>query len=74
MAFDIDHLRQWIGRQHSDAELVTPTLVRRFNATFDRDSAAGMGDEAPLLIHFCLAQPIVPGAGQGDDAHPTRGD
>ena len=74
MTLDIDHLRQWVGRQQRDAELLTPTLVRQFNATFDRESAVAMGDTAPPLIHFCLAQPVVPGAGLGADGHPARGD
>ncbi|MFV0512883.1 MAG: MaoC family dehydratase N-terminal domain-containing protein [Jhaorihella sp.] len=70
---DIDHLRQWIGCQQSESELLTPMLVRKFNATFDRVSGAALGDAAPLLIHFCLAQPIAPGADLGADGHPARG-
>lgn len=73
MDLDIDHLRQWVGRQQSDSELMTPTLVRQFNATFDRVSGTEIGDAAPLLIHFCLAQPIAPGAELGPDGHPARG-
>ena len=73
MELDLDHLRQWIGRDQHDAEILTSTLVRQFNATFDRTSGTGPGDEAPLLIHFCLAQPITPTAGLGPDGHPARG-
>lgn len=70
---DIDHLRQWIGREQTDHERLSPRLVRQFNATFDRTSGTDDGDEAPLLIHFCLAQPIAPTAALGPDGHPARG-
>ncbi len=70
---DIDHLRKWIGREQTDAEVLSPTVVRQFNATFDRQSGSQEGDEAPLLIHFCLAQPIAPMSELGRDGHPALG-
>jgi len=73
MNLDIDHLRGWIGREDSASEVLSPALVRQFNATFDRSSGAPPGDEAPLLIHFCLAQPSVPTAELGPDGHAARG-
>ncbi|SMO40758.1 3-methylfumaryl-CoA hydratase [Thalassovita litoralis] len=73
MEIDIDHLRGWIGREQKDSEHLDPTLVRQFNATFDRDSGTEIGDVAPLLIHFCLAQPTVPTMKLGEDGHPARG-
>jgi 3-methylfumaryl-CoA hydratase len=83
MEIDIAHLRSWIGREDTDSETLSPALVRRFNATFDRasgtalgDTALGdtaLGDEAPLLIHLCLAQPIAPMSELGRDGHPALG-
>ncbi|WP_428648679.1 FAS1-like dehydratase domain-containing protein [Roseibium sp.] len=73
MDLDIDHLRGWIGRQDSASEILSPALVRQFNATFDRTSRTVPGGIAPLLIHFCLAQPAEPTAGLGPDGHPARG-
>ncbi|AMN52787.1 metal-binding domain containing of MaoC dehydratase [Labrenzia sp. CP4] len=73
MDLDIDHLRSWIGREDSASEILSPTLVRQFNATFDRTSGEAPGDVAPLLIHFCLAQPAVQTAGLGPDGHAARG-
>ncbi|MCL3882181.1 MaoC family dehydratase N-terminal domain-containing protein [Marivita sp. GX14005] len=70
---DIDHLRSWIGREQSDAEVLTPMLVRQFNATFDRKGSTEEGDIAPLLIHFCLTQPVSPESELGPDGHPARG-
>ena len=71
--FDLDHLRGWIGRKDSGSEVLRPTLVRQFNATFDRHFGTAPGEVAPLLIHFCLAQPAVPTAELGPDGHAARG-
>ena len=70
---DLSHLQSWIGREQRDSEVLSPTLVRQFNATFDRSSDLSPGVEAPLLIHLCLAQPIAPMAGLGRDGHPALG-
>ncbi|MDF1608946.1 MaoC family dehydratase N-terminal domain-containing protein [Hoeflea sp. YIM 152468] len=73
MDTDIEHLRTWIGRTQSECELLTASLARRFNATFDRTSGTQPGDRAALMIHFCLAQPIAATAELGPDGHPARG-
>ena len=70
-SLDIDHLKTWIGREEAAHDVVTPALVHKFRATL------GLGEStaeiAPRLIHFCLAQPIVPLDGAGPDGHPKRG-
>lgn len=73
MSLDIDHLRGWIGREDSASEILSPALIRQFNATFDWSSGEAPGDVAPLLIHFCLAQPTVPTTELGPDGHAARG-
>lgn len=73
MKVDIAYLQSWIGREQRDSEILSPTLVRQFNATFDRSSGREQGDEAPLLIHLCLAQPTVPMSELGRDGHPALG-
>ena len=73
MQLDVNHLRGWIGREETASEVVTPGLVSRFNATFDRTPSLDAGAEAPILIHFCLSQPVVPTAKLGFDGHPERG-
>ena len=70
---DIEHLRQWIGREERKSELVTDAMVDRFNATFDQDGAAKDGDPAPVMIHLCVAPPAAPTSGLGPDGHPARG-
>ena len=73
MDLDIDHLRQWVGQEQQDEQVLSPTLARQFNATFDRLSGTDLGDVAPLLIHFCLTPPITAGSELGPDGHPARG-
>ncbi|MBI1173527.1 protein dehydratase [bacterium] len=64
---DLDHLRQWIGREEVSEDILTPALIARFNATFDRS------DAEPALIHLCLCLPHAPTATLGPDGHPLRG-
>lgn len=73
MQIDIDHLREWIGREEAKSELVTPALVDRFRATFNQPGVAANGDIAPVMIHLCLAPPTAPTSGLGPDGHPARG-
>lgn len=73
MEMDIDYLRGWIGRRESVSEVLTPMLVERYNATFDRKGPLGQGDPAPILIHHCLCHSAVATAGLGPDGHPLRG-
>ena len=73
MELDIDHLRQWIGREEIKRELVTAALVDRFRATFNQPGEAEPGDAAPVMIHLCLAPPTAPTDELGPDGHPARG-
>lgn len=70
---DIGHLRQWIGREERQSEMLTPAVVERFNATFNRRDDARNGAIAPVMIHLCLAPPAVPTEELGPDGHPARG-
>ena len=73
MDLDLDHLRSWIGRSETMSEPLSPQLVTRFNATVGRDTPAEAGNAAPLMIHFCLAQPVAGLDSLGPDGHPARG-
>jgi 3-methylfumaryl-CoA hydratase len=70
---DIGHLRQWIGREETRAEQLTPAIADRFNATFDRREACDKGDLAPTLIHLCLAPDVATTSDLATDGHPARG-
>lgn len=70
-AIDLEHLREWIGREQLAEDVVTPGLVDRFCATLGlAEPAEGL---APRLIHFCLCLDAVPTASLGLDGHPERG-
>ncbi len=71
---DTGYLRQWIGREQVSSEVLTSSLVGRFNAIFDRVSGTETGDAAPLLIHLCLCQPAAAQNALGADGHPKTGD
>lgn len=73
MELDIEHLRSWIGREEVKSELLTPSAVERFNATFDFEGEPRDGDAAPVMIHLCLAPPAAPTSQLGPDGHPARG-
>lgn len=73
MDVDIADLKGWIGREDVDSEILTPRHVRQFNAIFERTSGTGPGDEAPQMIHLCLAQPVAPMSELGRDGHPALG-
>lgn len=73
MELNIEYLRSWVGREEKRDELVTPSLIERFNATFDREGDTENDAVAPLLIHLCLTQPAAPTSSLGPDGHPARG-
>ena len=73
MDIDLDHLRSWIGTSETMSETLSPQLVTRFNATVGCDASHEPGQAAPLMIHFCLAQPVADLDSLGPDGHPARG-
>lgn len=66
-------MQAWIGRSQSAEDVVAPRLVEELRATLD-PHLFHTGEEAPLLVHWCLAPPAVALAGLGRDGHPARGD
>ena len=73
MTLDLDHLRQWIGREDRTEGVIEPDLVLRFNATFNDPAPFKPGAPAPRLIHWCIGQPAVATAVLDKDGHPQRG-
>jgi 3-methylfumaryl-CoA hydratase len=73
-AIDIAHLRGWIGREDVGTDILSEDLARKYHATFNlAGEAPRIGEAVPQLIHFCLAQPVVPTETLGADGHPARG-
>lgn len=74
IALDIDRLRSWIGREDIGRDVIGEDIARKYHAMFDYPGEApAWGTTVPRLIHFCLAQPVVPTAALGPDGHPARG-
>lgn len=71
---DLTHLRTWIGRHQVAEDVVSPSLVDRFNATMGLTAEpARVGEAAPRLLHFCLCLTVAPTWQLGPDGHPGRG-
>ena len=75
MALDMEHLKGWIGRTESRADLVSATPVQGLSAMLDRDDPEpGAGDPMPPCWHWLYAfTPIPRQSALGPDGHPNRG-
>ncbi len=72
---DIDHLREWIGREDIVADAVTRVPVKALSATLDRDDSEPRdGDPLPPLWHWLYFLPIYRLSAGGPDGHAKRGD
>jgi 3-methylfumaryl-CoA hydratase len=67
-------LRQWIGRQETVLDDITPTPVKAMDATLDypaRDVTPGT--PLPLLWHWLYFLPLYRQSILSEDGHPTKG-
>lgn len=69
---EMDHLKTWIGRTESRCDIITPSLIEKYRATFS-EHLWSTGDAAPLGLHWCLAADAVAVNALGKDGHPERG-
>ncbi|GGF14579.1 hypothetical protein GCM10011611_20490 [Aliidongia dinghuensis] len=74
MQLDLATLRQWIGRTMEADDIVTPRLAQEYRATLEPNLAPVATDDAPLALHWCLAPPITPLSGIGEDGHAAKGE
>jgi 3-methylfumaryl-CoA hydratase len=64
----------WLGRQESHDDWVTPSRVAAWHATLDHDAPVPHeGDEVPPAFYWALFPPITHTAGLSPDGHPRRG-
>jgi 3-methylfumaryl-CoA hydratase len=71
---DIVHLRQWIGREESAADEITPAPVALLAATLDRpDPEPTKGDVLPPLWHWLYFLPRHRHSELAPDGHARRG-
>ena len=59
----------WIGRSETRRDVITPSLLQRFCATFDQP----VTEEIPQGLHWCLCLPDAATAELGSDGHPAKG-
>ncbi|MFN3825572.1 MAG: MaoC family dehydratase N-terminal domain-containing protein [Pseudorhodobacter sp.] len=74
MDLDIDHLKGWIGATRETVDDITPRLANSLAAVLDEPVTLGLGDVAPVGIHWCLSPEFAPMGRLGPDGHPARGD
>jgi 3-methylfumaryl-CoA hydratase len=73
-AVDLDHLRTWIGRAETRADLATAVPYAALSATLDRQDAEPVnGTAVPPLWHWLYFLPMSPMSDVGPDGHPKRG-
>ncbi|MFZ5654430.1 MAG: FAS1-like dehydratase domain-containing protein [Pseudomonadota bacterium] len=72
-AIDLDHLRQWEGRQETAGDTIEPAKVRAMAATLDWERAPEPGEELPRPWHWLYFLPAVRQSKIGRDGHPERG-
>ncbi len=71
---DLDHLRQWIGRTHTDRDTAATRHARLMAATVDRPGPLLQdGDALPPLWHWLYFLEGQPPSALGRDGHPARG-
>ena len=74
VAVDLDHLRTWIGRTETRADLATAVPYAALSATLDREDAEPEnGTVVPPLWHWLYFLPMSPISDVGPDGHPKRG-
>jgi 3-methylfumaryl-CoA hydratase len=67
-------LKQWIGKQESVSDLITPTPYAALSATFDREpERPPEGTPLPALWHWLYFLPLYRQSEIGDDGHAKRG-
>ncbi|HET9820898.1 MAG TPA: MaoC family dehydratase N-terminal domain-containing protein [Burkholderiaceae bacterium] len=74
MDLDLDHLRQWIGRTETLADIASAAPLQALAATLDReDVAVRPGDELPPGAHWLYFLPLHRQSDLGPDGHARRG-
>ena len=63
-------MKDWIGREMIQHDVLTPGLLKRLRATIDSDDA---GERAPQGAHWCLCLPDARTESLDIDGHPKRG-
>jgi 3-methylfumaryl-CoA hydratase len=74
LKLNVEHLRSWIDKSETQADEITPQLVRAYRATvFDEDAPSARGERVPQGLHWCVTPHTVAMHQLGADGHPARG-
>ena len=63
----------WVGREESAEDCISPRQARQMAATLEAAGRFGLGDPLPPLWHWMGWTPEVAMSGLGPDGHPARG-
>jgi len=75
MSIDIEHLRQWIGRQEERHDVATASQLAGLSATLDRDDPFPIvGTELPPAGHWLYFLDRPTQSNLGPDGHGHRGE
>ncbi|HBD12261.1 MAG TPA: acyl-CoA dehydrogenase [Porticoccaceae bacterium] len=72
-AIDIDHLKQWEGKQESSDDVISLATARAMAATLDWEDIPQSGDVLPKPWHWLHFLPAARQSQIGHDGHPQRG-
>jgi len=71
---DLNTLKDWVGREQAQQDLITAAPLSGLSATLDRDDPLpAAGTPVPPLWHWLYFLPQAPAHQIGPDGHPRRG-
>ena len=73
VAVDIEHLRQWVGREQMVEQTLAPFAAEAMSGLLDRAAPPAVGDALPLPWHWLYFLETPARADIGIDGHPQRG-
>ena len=72
-AIDIEHLRQWVGREQIAEQTLEPFASVAMTGLLDRAAPPAVGEALPLPWHWPYFLDAPARAANGADGHPLRG-
>lgn len=73
VSIDIEHLRQWVGREQVAEQALEPFAAVAMSGLLDRAAPPALGDALPLPWHWLYFLDAPARATTGVDGHPMRG-
>ncbi len=70
---NINHLRQWVGKNQNISDVIDLATCQRMEATLDRSPVLGEGDDLPPLWHWLYFHQPAMQSTLGRDGHAEKG-